>query len=104
MFHTLSANCHERIFVADFKYPLFLTMIEFFFYACIAGIKRSLHGTPLWSGFVRDHLTCAIAMCGTHGSSNAALVHLNYTTNTLFKSSKVASLPLWHCVLSEYAT
>lgn len=48
-----------------------------------------LSGSGLFSGFVSDHLVCAIAMCGTHGSSNAALVHLNYTTNTLFKSSKV---------------
>ena len=48
-----------------------------------------MHGTPLFSGFVSDHMVCAIAMLVTHGSSNAALVHLNYTTNTLFKSSKV---------------
>ena len=58
-------------------------------HSLVAGVKRSMHGTPLFSGFVSDHMVCAIAMLVTHGSSNAALVHLNYTTNTLFKSSKV---------------
>jgi hypothetical protein len=47
-FHTLSANCHERVFYGDFKFPLFLTMIEFFSNACIAGTPppsshRQLH-------------------------------------------------------------
>ena len=36
------------------------------------------------------HLTLLLqTMCVAHGASNASFVHLNYTTQTLFKSSKV---------------
>lgn len=90
MLHTLSANCHERIFVdGTFKLPWFLTMIEFISNAFLSGTKRAIAGTPLLSGFCWDHLVCAVFMCVTHGCSNVTLLHLNFTTTTLFKSAKV---------------
>lgn len=53
LFHTLSANCHERVFYGDFKFPLFLTMIEFFSNACIAGTT-----TPSASHYLHSHHAC----------------------------------------------
>lgn len=45
--------------------------------------------SPIWRGLQREHVACAAFNCVAHGTSNAAFVHLNYTTQTLFKSSKV---------------
>ena len=60
--HTLSANCHERIFIdRNFKLPWFLTLLEFVFNAALAGGWRLAKGNfTLSRGFSTDHLYCAV--------------------------------------------
>lgn len=87
--HVASANCHERMFVHGLTLPWFVTSSEFAFNALVALAERVRMRRALTAGFVKEHLYVATAMCFGHGASNAAFSVLNYTTQTLFKSSKV---------------
>lgn len=87
--HVVSANCHERMFVHGLSLPYFITTIEFAFNALVALAERVRMRRRLSAGFVKEHFFVALAMCVGHGASNAAFSMLNYTTQTLFKSSKV---------------
>lgn len=104
LLHTLSAHCHERILVdSSFNMPWFLTMLIASFNAMIAGVSRLRRPSPFFSGFVRAHAWCALSNCVTHGTSTIAFMHLNYTTGTLFRSSKVLFVMIGGIVMHSRA-
>jgi hypothetical protein len=93
VFHTIAAVFHERILTdRTFRFPWFFTALEFVFNLCVSfgarwlrdGIRLTPNGVLVrWGGL------CGVLVMASHGMTNSAYVRLNYTTETVLKSSKV---------------
>ena len=52
--------------------------------------RRSGRRSSVFRGYNRGYLFCGVGACVTHGMASAAVMHVNYTEQQLFKSAKVA--------------
>lgn len=70
------------------RFPWFLTLVQFFLYACFASVERKVRNDIHRKIPLTTYLLLAFLTVATMGLSNASVPHLNYPTQGKYQRIK----------------